>query len=114
MPKVRSVCENKNGNVLVGSRGGEIIEFGGKEKPPVLMRSHCNGELWGLAPHPVKQEFITVGQDNMLAIWDLTSRRQRKFAKLDCAANCLRFTSDGQLLAIGYTNGTLTVLDGSF
>lgn len=33
MPKVRSVCENhSNGMILVGTRGGEIIEFGG-EKP---------------------------------------------------------------------------------
>lgn len=30
MPKVRSVCENAtNGMILVGTRGGEIVEFGG-------------------------------------------------------------------------------------
>jgi len=40
-PKARSVHENpQNGFVLVGTRGGEIIEFGGA-KPAVLMRSHC-------------------------------------------------------------------------
>ena len=80
----------------------------------MLMRSHCNGELWGLAPHPTKSEFITVGQDNMLAIWDIATRKQKKFAKLDCSANVLRFTSDGSLLTIGFTNGTLTVLDANF
>jgi hypothetical protein len=54
LPKVRSVCENATtGQVLVGTRGGEIVEFGGP-KPLVLMRSHFEGELWGLAPHPVR------------------------------------------------------------
>jgi hypothetical protein len=54
MPKVRSVCENAtNGMILVGTRGGEIVEFGGP-KPNVLMRSHFEGELWGLATHPVR------------------------------------------------------------
>lgn len=61
LPKVRSVCENPaNGCILVGTRGGEIVEFGGP-KPLVHMRSHYNGELWGLATHPAREEFITVG-----------------------------------------------------
>jgi len=50
----------------------------------------------------------------MLAIWDLNSRKQKKFARLDCAANVLSFSHDGARLAIGYTNGTLTVLDANF
>jgi hypothetical protein len=52
MPKARSVCENpKTGAILVGTRGGEIMEFGGA-KPAIHMRSHYEGELWGLASHP--------------------------------------------------------------
>lgn len=73
IPKVRSVWEHKsNEKILVGTRGGEIMEFGSDQKKPVIhMRSHCDGELWGLTPHPSKAEFITIGQDNMLAIWDV-------------------------------------------
>ncbi len=89
------------------------MELGG-QKSNVLMRSHFDGELWGLAPHPVNQEFITIGQDNMLAIWDIKTRRQKKFAKLDCGGNVLAYTSDGAKLAIGYTNGSLTLLDANF
>ena len=59
-PKVRSVCEHTSGLILVGTRGGEIVEFGGA-KPVVHLRSHFQDELWGLAPHPSKAEFVTVG-----------------------------------------------------
>jgi hypothetical protein len=41
----------------------------------------------------------------MLAIWDVATRKQKKFARLDCTANVLSFSSDAALLVIGYTNG---------
>ena len=28
------------------------------------------GELWGLAAHPSKESFVTVGDDAMLFLWD--------------------------------------------
>lgn len=44
---------NDKGDILVGSRGGEIFEFRkGEKKPEVRMRSHCQDELWGLATNP--------------------------------------------------------------
>ena len=79
----------------------------GKPKPDIHMRAHYEGELWGLACHPQKEEFVTIGQDMMLAIWDVKTRKQKQFGKLDCAGNVLAFTKDASKLAIGYTNGTL-------
>jgi microtubule-associated protein-like 6 len=101
-PKVRSVCENEKGNkILVGTRGGEIVEFTDK-KSQIHLRSHSDGELWGLAMHPTEQQFYTVGQEAMLAIWDIKTRRQLKFARLDCPADCLEFSPNAKFLAIGY------------
>lgn len=79
MPKARSVCEHPaDGTLLIGTRGGEIISYKpGDPKPLSLMRSHFEGELWGLATHPVKEEFVTIGQDNMFAIWDIKTRKQK-------------------------------------
>lgn len=68
-------------------------------------------ELWGLSTNPNNSEFFTVGQDAMLAIWDTSTRRQKKFARLDCAANSLEFSQDGKYISIGYINGQVTVLD---
>lgn len=76
MPKVRSLCENAKGSILVGTRGGEIIEFNNNQ-PKVLMRGHFDDELWGLSVHPKRNEYITVGEDTLLASWDIVSRKQK-------------------------------------
>ena len=75
-PMVRSVCDSKDGSkVLVGTRGGEIVEFNTqKPQPRVYLRCHFDDELWGLAPHPNRAEVYTFGGDCMLAVWDLATR----------------------------------------
>jgi hypothetical protein len=50
-PNAISVCES-NGVYLIGTRGGEIIEIDAQDNARVLMKSHSNEELWGLAVHP--------------------------------------------------------------
>ena len=59
IPTAISVCE-KDGRLLVGTRGGEIIEFQlTSAKTNVHMRSHYDDELWGLAVHPTKSVIYT-------------------------------------------------------
>lgn len=36
------------------------------------MSGHYEGELWGLAIHPKKELIYSVGEDYMLALWDIT------------------------------------------
>ena len=66
------MCESNNGqNVLVGTRGSEIIEFV-NGKSTILMHGHFEGELWGLAISPNSTIYYTVGEENLLAMWDVT------------------------------------------
>ena len=74
-PKATSVCLGPDNSVLIGTRGGEIIEARGNNLPTVHLRAHFDSELWGLALHPQKAEMITVGRDAMMAVWDMPSRR---------------------------------------
>jgi WD40 repeat protein len=111
LPKVRSVCENEKGTVLIGTRGGEIIEIDINNKPKYCLRSHHEGELWGLTTHPNKEEFVTVGQDNILAIWDIKQKRQKQYVKLDQIANVASFSNNGKVLALGFINGLVMFLD---
>ena len=105
-PKATSVCIGANNNVLVGTRGGEIVEFVG-DKATVYMRSHFDSELWGLAVHPTKPEMITYGRDSMLAVWDMNSRRQKIHTKLEGPGDAVAISNSGSIVAVGMINGTL-------
>ena len=114
VPKVRSVCDKPEGLILVGLRSGEILEIPqdiAKNKPKVLMRSHFKGELWGLAVHPKKAEYATIGDDMIFAIWDIKTKRQRQFAKLDNSGKVVAYSPDGVFLALGLINGQVLVIN---
>jgi WD40 repeat protein/Ca2+-binding EF-hand superfamily protein len=111
-PKVRSICEDGNGNYLVGTRGGEIVEFQG-ESPVVISRGHFDMELWGLAVHPSREKYYTVGQDKMLALWDIATRDIEKFVTIPQPGEVMTISSDGKYIAIGCKNGEMYVYDGN-
>mmetsp|Transcript_16129 Transcript_16129/g.13676 ORF Transcript_16129/g.13676 Transcript_16129/m.13676 type:complete len:163 (+) Transcript_16129:1746-2234(+) len=112
--KVRSVCEGSQNRFLVGLRGGEIVEFA-NNTPKVLMRGHYDDELWGLATHPnsSRNEFFTVGEDTMLASWDIGSRKQKMCTKLDYKGKVLAISPDEKFMAVGCTNGFVLVINPS-
>ena len=96
----------------MGTRGGEIVEFNvASAEPVVYLRSHFDGELWGLAVHPKKAEVFTFGRDGLLGIWDLKTRRQLKYAKLDTPGDVLAFSNKGTYFVLGLLNGQFIVLD---
>ena len=108
--RIRSVCENDTGNILVGTRGGEIIEFEGN-KAKILLRGHFDGELWGLCSHPKKNIFFTVGEDKLLAVWDIKTKKlilksvlEEKSKTVDCSPDCRE-------LAVGCESGNLYIYD---
>ena len=111
LPKPRSVVEGKNGKILIGSRGGEIFEVSGPNSK-VLMKGHYDLELWGLVSHPTRNEYATLGQDGLLAIWEASSRKQKTCVKLEGPGGVLTFSPNGNILVAGLTNGKILILDG--
>ena len=109
-PRVRSVCEDENGNILVGTRGGDIVEYVG-QTPEVILRGHYDLELWGLCVHPKKNKYFTVGQDKMLSIWDVETRKIEKFTSIIEPAEVIHVSPDGRDLAIGCKSGNLHIYD---
>ena len=109
-PKIRSVCENDNGNILVGTRGGEILEIE-NEEPNVYIRGHWDKELWGLCAHPSENKYFTIGQDKLLAVWDISSRKIINSCNIEKEGMTIACSPDGNELAIGCKEGELLIYD---
>ena len=77
-PKIRSIHENVEKQLVVGTRSSDIILFeeGGKN-PRVLMRGHFSHELSGLVTHPKLLEMVTCGEDCLLSKWDIETKKQK-------------------------------------
>ena len=110
LPKARSVCEGAGGKLLIGTRGGEIYESAGATVK-CFMRGHFDKELWGICAHPSRNEFATVGQDTLLGIWDVATRKQKANFKLPGMATCCRYSPDGTSLAVGFQSGLVAIYD---
>lgn len=76
-PRIRSLSEDENGVLLVGTRAGEIVELDG-DSVNVHIRGHFDKELWALAVHPKRDKYYTAGEDFMLALWDIKTRTIEK------------------------------------
>ena len=108
--KIRSICTNDEGGILIGTRGGEIIEFE-ENQPKICLRGHFDGELWGLCAHPKKDIFFTVGEDKLLGVWDIKTKKlilkntlEEKSKTVDCSPDCKE-------LAVGCESGNFYIYD---
>uniref|UniRef100_A0A4W4FP77 HELP domain-containing protein n=1 Tax=Electrophorus electricus TaxID=8005 RepID=A0A4W4FP77_ELEEL len=106
---VRSVCRGK-GKILVGTKDGEIIEVGEKNAASnVLINSHMQGAIWGLATHPSKDVFITASDDGTIRIWDLVDKKLLNRVSLGHPAKCASYSPDGEMVAVGMKNGEIVI-----
>ena len=100
-------CEGDDAiHIVFSTRGCDIIKvkFSLKEVKgaidekdvSIIVRSHCNGELWGLSTHPKLNEFCTVGDDKTLRFFTLPDGTDDKFPPLTMTApvpEVVEFTS---------------------
>jgi len=109
-------------NLLVGTITSTLYNVklsSGETKPLTcghfgdLKDANTYGELWGLASHPSKKMFCTVGEDRTLRLWDATNRKQTLRVEIKEAALCCAFDPTGKLIAVGFKNGNLAVYDAA-
>jgi WD40 repeat protein/Ca2+-binding EF-hand superfamily protein len=113
-PKVRALCfDDKTGKLLVGTRSGEIAEItpGQANKGKVHLKGHFDRELWGLSVHPSNDEYITCGEDFLLAKWNMSTRKQVSNYMLKFQAKTTDICPKGKSIAVGCTNGTVIIFD---
>jgi len=120
---IRSVCLSSDATrILVGTKGCEIYEISAADGADVqggpITVGHFSGTLCGLAVHPMKQEYCTVGDDKTVRVWDLVTKHLVKMTTLDTPARAVSYAPDGDFIVVGLggdeeTTG-LSKKDGAF
>ena len=108
---VRSVSPSEDlSKLVIGTQSSSIYEVkvgeeGAESTSTLLSSGHSKGELWGLAVHPSKKEYCTVGDDAILRVWDVETKKLRSSApavlNLKSKARAVSYSPDGTKIAVG-------------
>ena len=106
-------------NILVGTKGSDIFEAIMPATPNDILSlnqlawGHSSGEVWGLATHPVRNEYATSGDDKTLRIWSIRTNEQIQIRSLPYASHAVVYNHTGSLLCLGMVDGSMAVIDSS-
>lgn len=105
-PSIKALnWDSTNNKILIGTAASEVFEISDADGSDLhggpIVQGHYRDELWGLAVHPTRDEFATVGDDQTLRIWDLASRKLLRMTRLDSPARAVAYAANGKHIAVG-------------
>lgn len=107
---IRTIAEGRGETVLIGTTKNFVLQgsLDGEFMP--ITQGHTD-ELWGLAVHPWKPQFLTCGYDRQVCLWDSSSHQLIWAKNMEDAAQSAGFHPSGSVVAIGTQTGRWLVLD---
>ncbi|XP_073494523.1 echinoderm microtubule-associated protein-like 1 isoform X5 [Phyllobates terribilis] len=107
---VRTVAEGKGDVVLIGTTRNFVLQGTLAGDFSTITQGHTD-ELWGLASHSQKPQFLTCGHDKQITLWDAISHRPVWSKSIEDPAQSAGFHPSGSVVAIGTLTGRWFVLD---
>ncbi|XP_076156674.1 echinoderm microtubule-associated protein-like 1 isoform X2 [Alosa pseudoharengus] len=109
---VRTVAEGRGESVLIGTTRNYVLQGSLDGEFIPITQGHTD-ELWGLAIHPLKHQFLTCGHDKHVCLWDSLSHQPvwTKTMEVVDAVQSAGFHPSGSVVAIGTQTGRWLVLD---
>uniref|UniRef100_A0AAX7VEX9 HELP domain-containing protein n=1 Tax=Astatotilapia calliptera TaxID=8154 RepID=A0AAX7VEX9_ASTCA len=105
---IRTIAEGRGESVLIGTTKNFVLKgsLDGEFMP--ITQGHTD-ELWGLAIHPWKPQFLTCGYDRQVCLWDSSSHQLIWSKSLE--VSLAGFHPSGAVVAVGTQTGRWLVLD---
>ncbi|XP_071354154.1 echinoderm microtubule-associated protein-like 1 isoform X5 [Trachinotus anak] len=107
---IRTIAEGRGETVLIGTTKNFVLQgsLDGEFMP--ITQGHTD-ELWGLAVHPWKPQFLTCGYDRQVSLWDSSTHQLIWTKSMEDAVQSAGFHPTGAVVAIGTQIGRWLVLD---
>ncbi|XP_040490104.1 echinoderm microtubule-associated protein-like 2 isoform X1 [Ursus maritimus] len=107
---VRTVAEGREDMLYVGTTRNSILQGSVHTGFSLLVQGHVE-ELWGLATHPSRAQFVTCGQDKLVHLWSAESHQPLWSRAIEDPARSAGFHPSGSVLAVGTVTGRWLLLD---
>ncbi|XP_029781594.1 echinoderm microtubule-associated protein-like 2 isoform X1 [Suricata suricatta] len=107
---VRTVAEGREDTLYVGTTRNSILQGSVHTGFSLLVQGHVE-ELWGLATHPSRAQFVTCGQDKLVHLWSAESHQPLWSRIIEDPARSAGFHPSGSVLAVGTVTGRWMLLD---
>nr|XP_046267840.1 echinoderm microtubule-associated protein-like 1 isoform X4 [Scatophagus argus] len=107
---IRTIAEGRGETVLIGTTKNFVLQGSLDGEFIPITQGHTD-ELWGLAVHPWKPQFLTCGYDRQVCLWDSSSHQLIWAKSMEDAAQSAGFHPSGAVVAIGTQTGRWLVLD---
>ncbi|XP_037675866.1 echinoderm microtubule-associated protein-like 2 isoform X2 [Choloepus didactylus] len=107
---VRTVAEGQADTLYVGTTRNSILQGSIHTGFSLLVQGHVE-ELWGLATHPSRAQFVTCGHDKLVHLWSAESHQPLWSRSIEDPAHSAGFHPSGSVLAVGTVTGRWLLLD---